>query len=141
MEQPPSSYSPQETPRAYNLAGKPDRLTAVIILTLISGGVNIFTALAGTTALVMGTLGIGLICCAPLTLLPGVLGVFEVLYAFKLMSYPPRPVWPNQTLAALEICCIVFGNIIALITGILALIFYNEPDVRAYFQRINAPQQ
>lgn len=136
MEQPPS-INPPEQPRAYNLAGKPDRLNAVILLTLISGGSNIFVALAGTSSLVLGTLGIGLICCAPLTLLPGVLGVFEVLYAFKLMAYPPVPVRPNQTLAALEICCILFGNVISLIAGIVALIFYNEPEIRTYFERIN----
>lgn len=144
MDQPPlTNHLPPEQPRldqprAYNLAGKPDRLTAVILLTLISGGFNIFASLAGTSAVVLGTLGIGLICCAPVTLLPGVLGIFEVLYAFKLMAYPPRPVQPDQTLAVLEICCILYGNIIALIAGIVALIFYNEPDVRAYFNRINA---
>lgn len=138
MELPPSNYPPPGQPRTYNLAGKPDRLTAVILLTLISGGFNVFAALAGTFAVVTGTLGIGLICCAPLTLLPGVLGVFEVLYAFKLMAYPPRPMRPDPTLAVLEICCIIFGNVIALIAGIVALIFYNEPDIRAYFERINA---
>lgn len=135
MENPTPVNEPQ---RAYNLASKPDRVTAIIILTLVSGGTNIFLALAGTSALVLGTLGIGLICCAPLTLLPGLLGIFEVIYAFKLMAYPPKPVRPDQTIAALEICCILFGNVISLIAGIVAIIFYSEPDVRAYFDRINA---
>jgi hypothetical protein len=137
MEIPPGTSLPPEPQRAYNLAGKPDRINAIILLTLISAGFNIFLALAGTSAVVLGTLGIGLICCAPFTLLPGVLGVFEALYAFKLMAYPPRPVRPDQTLAVLEICCLLFGNIIAVIAGMVALIFYSESEVRAYFDRIN----
>lgn len=131
----PSQSAPQ--PRAYNLAEKPGKVTAIILLTLISGGFNIFFALAGTAAVVTGTLGIGLICCAPLTILPAVLGVFEVLYAFDLMAYPPKRVRPNQTIAILEILCILFGNVLAAIAGIIALVFYNEPEVRYYFAQIN----
>ena len=141
---PPTPPPPPDDPfqtvppqRAYNLAEKPGKITAIILLTLISGGFNIFAALAGTAAVVTGTLGIGLFCCAPLTILPAVLGVFEVLYAFDLMAYPPKRVRPNQTIAILEILCILFGNVLAAIAGIIALVFYNEPEVRHYFAQIN----
>lgn len=133
----PAQPAPQPSPRAYNLAEKPGKVTAIILLTLISGGLNIFIALGGATAIATGTLGLGLVCCAPVAVLPGVLGVFEVLYAFDLMAYPPKRVRPNQTIAILEIICISFGNVVAAITGIVALIFYNDPEVQAYFTTIN----
>ena len=123
--------------RAYNLADKPGKVTVIILLTLISGVVNLFLALAGTSALVLGTLGIGLFCCAPLTILPGVLGVFEVLYAFDLMATPPKPVRQNQTIAILEILTILYGNVLGAVTGIVALVLYSEPEVKAYFARTN----
>jgi hypothetical protein len=80
-------------------------------------------------------------CLVPIGLLPLILGIFEILYAVKLLADPPRPVQPSQTIAILEICCILFGNIISLVVGILALVFYNDPDVKAYFERINGQRQ
>lgn len=56
---------------------KPGQVTAIIVLTLVSGITNILAALGWTFAIVLGTLGIGLLC-APITLLPGVLGIFEM---------------------------------------------------------------
>jgi hypothetical protein len=138
MDIPPTTPIPPrpETPRVYNLVDKPGKVTAIILLTLISGIFNIFLALTATSAVVLGTLGIGLICCAPLTILPGVLGVFEVLYAFNLMTSPPKPIQPNQTIAVLEILTILFGNVLGAITGIVALVLYSEPEVKAYFARL-----
>ena len=138
---PPQStdpYSSVPPPRVYNLVDKPSKVNAILLLTLISGFFNIFAALTGTAAVVTGTIGLGLFCCAPVTILPGVLGVFEVLYAFDLMANPPKRVRPNETIAILEIICILFGNVLAVIAGILALVFYNEPEVKEYFRRINA---
>jgi hypothetical protein len=127
-----AGYPPQ---RGYSLTDKPGKIAAIIVLTLISGIFNIFAAFTGTAAVVTGTLGLGLICCAPLTVLPGVLGVFEIIYAMNLMGSPPRPVQPNHTLAALEIACIVFGNLLAVAAGVVSLILYNDPEVRAYFMK------
>ena len=86
----------------------------------------------------LGALGLGLLY-APVTVLPEILGVFEVLYAIKLLANPPVPVQFSQTIAILEICCILFGNVIALVVGILALVFYSDAQVRGYFETINAP--
>jgi hypothetical protein len=115
---------------------KPGMVTAIAIMTLVNGILNIIYALSVTFGLVLGTLGIGLLC-APLTILPGVLGIFEILYATQLLALPPRPLKPNQTLAILEIAAIASGNVISLVVGILALVFYNDPSVRSYFGRIN----
>ncbi len=128
-QNPQPTYMPEVT--------KPGMVTALGVMTLVSGIVNILTGLGITVATVLGTLGIGLLC-APITFLPAILGIFEVLYALKILANPPVPVQFSQTIAILEILCIVFGNAIALIVGILALVFYNDVTVKNYFDRINA---
>jgi hypothetical protein len=47
---------------------------------------------------------------------------------------------PAQYLAIMQIVNIVCGGVISLVTGILSLVFYNDPQVRAYFAHI-APQE
>ncbi len=116
---------------------KPGMVTAIAIMTLVSGIINIIYSLGITGSVVLGTFGFGLLC-APVTLLPLVLGVFEILYAAKLLSEPPRPVQPSQTIAILEILNVLTGNVLSLVVGILALVFYNDPQVQGYFARLNA---
>ncbi len=122
------------TPQPMN--EKPGMVTAIGVLTLINGILNILASFGLTVSIVLGTLGIGLLC-APVTILPGVLGVFEILYAVKIMANPPQPVKFNQTIAILEICCILYGNVISMVVGILALVFYNDMTVKRYFATIN----
>ena len=116
---------------------KPGLVTTLTIMTLINGILNILYALGLTAAIVLGTLGIGLLC-APVTILPAILGIFEILYAVKLLSDPPQPVKPSQTIAVLEIVCIITGNALSLVVGILALVFYNDASVKDYFARLNS---
>jgi hypothetical protein len=134
---PIDNVPPPNVQRTYSLADKPGKISAIILLTLMSGLFNIFAALAGTAAVVTGTLGLGLLCCAPIAILPFVLGVFEVLHAFNLMASPPKPVQPNRTLSILEILTIFYGNVFSVIVGIVTLVFYSEPEVKNYFARIN----
>ena len=116
---------------------KPGKVQALAIMTLINGALNIVYALGATLAIVLGTLGIGLLC-APVTILPAVLGVFEILWAIKLLSDPPQPVQPSQVIPILEISCILTGNVVSLVVGILSLVFQNELEVKRYFAEINA---
>jgi len=116
---------------------KPTQVTTIAILTLISGITNILAGLGWTSAIVLGTLGIGLIC-APITILPAVLGIFEIIYAAKLLPDPPKPVKPSQLLAIFQIVAILCGNVISLVTGIIALVFYNDPKVQQYFTQLNS---
>lgn len=116
---------------------RPGQVTAIVIMTLISGIMNILAALTWTVLIVVGTIGVGLLC-TPVTILPAVLGVFEIIFASKLLTNPPTPVKPSQTIPILEICAILFANIFSLVTGILALVFYNDPKVQDYFARLNA---
>jgi hypothetical protein len=113
---------------------KPGMVTAITILTLISGIVNIMVGLSISGGLAAS---IVLICIAPVGFLPIVLGVFEIMYAVKLLSNPPQPVQPNQTIAILETVCFLFGNMISGITGVLALVFYSDANVKAYFASLN----
>ncbi len=128
----PTSQLPAVAPRV------PGKVQAIGIMTLINGIFNILWALGITSTVVLGTLGIGLLC-SPITILPGVLGIFEIVYASKLISNPPKPVNPGKTLAILEIVAILAGNYISLIVGIVALVFYNDNEVEAYFAS-NPPQ-
>ena len=119
-----------------NLSEKPGEVTTITIMTLISGITNIIAALTWSFFVVLGTFGLGILC-VPITILPGILGIFEIIYAASLLSNPPKPVRPSQTLAILEICMILFGNIVSLVTGILSLVFYNNPIVQEYFAKLN----
>jgi hypothetical protein len=114
---------------------KPGLVTALAILTLVSGVINI---MAGLGASIGMALSLVLLCIAPLGLLPIVLGIFEILYAIKLLSFPPQPVHLNQTIAILEICCFLFGNFLSCIVGVVALVFYSDTTVKTYFARIGA---
>lgn len=120
-----------------NTEQKPALFTTIAILTLISGIVNLFWGfVASATAL--GTI-IGVICL-PITILPTILGVFEIIYAAKLFSAQPQPVQPSQPLAIFQITTFMYGNIFSMVVGILNLIFFNDQIVKEYFAKINGLQ-
>ncbi len=121
----------------YSTTQKPNLVTAIAVMTLLSGIVNIFWGLIASLV-VMATI-VGVIC-TPFTVLPTILGVFEVLFAAKLLANPVQPVRPSPYIAAFEIACILAGNAFSMIVGILALVFYNDLMVKAYFDEINGPQ-
>lgn len=116
-------------------AKRPGLVTTLIVLTMTSGIVNLLASFAITALLVVGTLGIGLIICAPVTLLPAVLGIFEIIYAARLLSEKQLPPRPNPILAYFEIATILFANVIGLTVGIITLVIYNDQEVKAYFAR------
>lgn len=116
---------------------KPALFTAIAVMTLISGIINLFWGfIASATAL--GTL-VGIVCL-PITILPTILGVFEIIYAAKLLSSQPQPVKPSQSIAILQILTFLIGNVFSMVVGILSLIFYNDVNVKDYFARINSVQ-
>lgn len=115
-------------------SNKPSEVQTLGILTLISGIINILAGLGLTATVVIGTIGIGLIC-VPLTILPTIFGVFEILYAAKLLGEDAQSAGPSQSIAIVEIAMILFGNVISMAVGIVALVIYNNPNVRGYFGR------
>jgi len=113
---------------------KPGLVTAIAVMTLTSGVINLFWGfIASATAL--GTI-VGVVCL-PITILPTILGVFEIIYAAKLLGVQPEGVKPSQPIAIFEILMVFYFNIFSLIVGVLTLIFYNDPSVKEYFARIN----
>jgi len=114
----------------------PGLVKTIAVMTLVNGIFNILWGLGVTAGVVLGTFFIGLIC-APVTILPTILGIFEMIYALKLLANPPQPVQPSTSIAILEILCILAGNVFSMIVGILALVFYNDPQVKEYFANLN----
>ena len=115
---------------------KPTLVNVIAWSTLASGIINVLWGIGVSATGVLSTIGIGLICL-PVTILPTVLGIFEILYAAKLLSNPPQPVRPSQTIAILEIVCLLAGNLFSMVVGILSLVFYNDQIVKDYFARLN----
>jgi hypothetical protein len=113
---------------------KPALFTTIAIMTLTSGIINLFWGfIASATAL--GTI-IGVVCL-PITILPTILGVFEIIYAAKLLSAQGETIQPSQPIAVFEILTFFIGNIFSMVVGILTLIFYNDLTVKEYFSHIN----
>ena len=113
---------------------KPTLVNVIAWTTLTSGIVNIIWGLAASGTALATIIGI---ICTPITILPTILGVFEILYAAKLLSNPPQAVKPSSTIAILEIVCVITGNVFSMVVGILSLVFYNDEIVRDYFARLN----
>lgn len=114
---------------------RPSNINALGILTIISGAVNIVASLGISFTLVLTLVGV---ICLPITLLPTLLGIFEILYGIKLLANPPQQVKPAKVIAVLEIITFLFLNVISGVTGILALVFYNDAEVQKYFESINS---
>ena len=115
---------------------KPDRLFAIGMMTLISGIINILWGMG--LLLMIAVFGIGTFfvgcLCLPLAIYPLALGIVEVLYALKLMRNPISPtVKPAYYIAVMEIIDTLFGNIIALVVGVVSLLLYNDVAIRRFF--------
>jgi hypothetical protein len=116
---------------------KPGLLISIAVMTLTSGVINLFWGFVASAS-ALGTL-VGVVCL-PITILPTILGIFEIIYAAKLLSAQPQPVRPSQSLAVFEIMTFLMGNIFSVVAGILSLIFYNDLSVKEYFSMLNGGQ-
>lgn len=113
---------------------KPTLVQVIAWTTLASGVVNLFWGLIASGTALASLIGV---VCIPLTVLPTILGVFELIYAAKLFSTPPQAVRPSNNLAILEIVSVLFLNVFSMAVGILSLVFYNDAEVKNYFAIIN----
>jgi hypothetical protein len=115
---------------------KPNRLTAIAVMTLVSGIFNLFWSFGiflGIAAFGISTFLIGCICL-PLGLYPVMVGILEIVYAVKLLRNPVSPeLKPAYHIAVMEIVDTLFGNVLALVVGVVALILYNDPAIRRFF--------
>ncbi len=110
---------------------KPTLVNVIAWMTLASGIINLIWGLVAVAGFWWT------IICIPFLILPTILGVFEIIYAAKLISNPPQTVQPSTNIAIFEILCILAGNAFSVVVGILALVFYNDLTVRDYFARLN----
>ena len=113
---------------------KPTLVQVIAWMTLTSGVVNLFWGLAASGTALATIIGV---ICTPITILPTILGVFELIYAAKLFSNPPQAMRPSTNLAIFEIASVLTGNVFSMAVGILALVFYNDSVVRDYFANLN----
>jgi hypothetical protein len=113
---------------------KPTLFQVIAWMTLVSGVVNLFWGFAASGTALATIVGV---ICTPLTILPAILGVFELIYAAKLFSDPPQAVKPSTNIAVFEIASVLTGNVFSMAVGILALVFYNDQVVKDYFARLN----
>jgi hypothetical protein len=110
---------------------RPTLVNIIAGMTLASGIINLAWGLVATLSFWWT------IICIPFMILPTILGIFEVIYAAKLISNPPQVTQPSTNIAILEIIAILAGNVFSVVVGILALVFYNDMAVRDYFARLN----
>jgi hypothetical protein len=114
---------------------KPGLYTAIAAMTLASGIINLFWGFIASATVLSTVIGV---ICLPITVLPTILGVFEIIYAAKLLSNQPQPVGPSPAIAAFQISTFIYGNVFTAVVGILNLIFFNDQAVREYFARSNS---
>lgn len=113
---------------------KPTLFQVIAWMTLVSGVVNLFWGFAASGTALATIIGV---FCIPLTVLPAILGVFELIYAAKMFSDPPQVFKPSTNLAVFEIASVLTGNVFSMAVGILALVFYNDQVVKDYFAYLN----
>jgi hypothetical protein len=125
--------------------GKPGKVQALAIMTLIDGILNIvlvgFGWGLGIISTVIGTVGVAfpvLICC-PIPIYAIVLGILEIIAATKLLPEPAKIKEFPKYLAIMQIVNIISGGVFSIVIGILALVFANDPEVVAYFQSVEIP--
>jgi hypothetical protein len=109
----------------------PGKVQAIAIIMLVNGILNVLAGLSITGAAIVSVIGL---FCLPVAVLPLVLGVFEVVYASRMLSGKVVAANTIKTLAIFEIANIVYGNVLSVVAGILNLVFLDDPQVKSYIQ-------
>jgi hypothetical protein len=124
--------APTPAPELINPNPVPGKYQAVTIIMLANGIINIILGLSLTWAAIATIIGI---LCIPITVLPLVLGIFEVVNAANILSNKPVKAERLRTLAIFEIINIIYGNLVSLTAGILNLVFLDSPEVKEYLEQ------
>jgi hypothetical protein len=114
---------------------KPGLVTAIAVMTLTSGIINLFWGFVASATVLSTIIGV---VCLPIAILPTILGIFEIIYAARLLSVQPQPTQPSTSIAIFQILTFLLGNVFSMVVGILALVFYNDVAVKNYFSRLNS---
>lgn len=106
---------------------KPSQVQTVGILLLVGGIMGLIV----TLSIVLGSM---FICC----LWPGVYmeliwAIYAIMRGTNMMNHDDQG--PPRTLLILQILCIINGDIMNCIMGIVGLVMLNDPQVAAYYRR------
>lgn len=110
---------------------EPGRYQAIYIMMLIDGILNVINGAGLVGGALISIIGV---ICLPVVAIPLTLGIFEILYASKMLNHKKVSHGTIQTIAIFETASILYGNVIALVVGILNLIFLDDPAVKNYLE-------
>ena len=109
----------------------PGKVQAISIIMLVNGILNVLAGITITGAAVASIVGL---LCMPIAVLPLVLGIFEIVYASRMLSGKTVESNTIKTLAIFEIANILYGNVLSVVAGILNLVFLDDPETKAFLQ-------
>ena len=108
---------------------KPGNVQLIGILMIVSGGLNILAGAGWIIALLITLVGI---LCVPLALIPIGIGVWELVVGINIVN--GKPAKNIQVIGGCEIASVLWFNVLSMVAGILVLVFYNDPETKAYFE-------
>lgn len=115
----------------------PGKVQAIGAMHLVAGILNVLAAFFWTIyGLLMGvaTFGVGLLfCCPAFILLP--IGVMEIISGSRHLSKNHTGLKPPRITAIAEIAAVLGCGMISCVMGILTLVFLNDPEVAAYYEK------
>ncbi|MFN2272964.1 MAG: hypothetical protein ACK2US_19140 [Anaerolineae bacterium] len=118
--------------------GKPGKVQAIAIMTLIDGILNALYGLVLAVSMGISAIGtFGITClCVPAGIYAVVVGVLEIIAAIKLLPEPTTVKEFPKYLAIMQIVNVISLNVLSPVTGILALVFADDPEVVSYFASV-----
>ena len=121
------SYGSAPPPPVGNV---PSKLEAVRVMTIIGGALAVLYGLGATGGiLALGIASFGLGClCLPLPVYMLIAGVVALTQGLDTFKKPPR------VAAIMQIICIIGGDVINLVLGIIELMYLNDPEIKAYYR-------
>lgn len=124
-------------PRPPGAERKPGKVTALAVINLAQGILSTCYAawlVFFFLALALGSAGCGCIFM-PLAVYPLVVGILAIVYGARLLPEPPGSVQPAHWLAVMQMCTLLFGDLVSFAAGVANLVLLNDPEVRAWFER------
>lgn len=115
----------------------PGKVQAIGIIHLIAGIQNAALAVAwvfGSLSVLISTFGLGFFaCCFPF--LFGGLAILEIYSATKHLSSDHTGLRPPMMVGIFELVGIFGCSVFSVVSGVLTLVFLQDPEVTAYYQR------
>ncbi|HXG08496.1 MAG TPA: hypothetical protein VNK04_01785 [Gemmataceae bacterium] len=130
---PPPSYEDEEDyPIRRRQRGKPGKVQAIALMTLIGGIIGIKVGLAWVVG--AGITSGGICCFWPGGYYSLVMGILAIIKGIQLLGPDDRWQAPPRTTAILQVINIINLDLVNCVMGILILVFLNENEVRRYYR-------